>query len=906
MSGFNNFSTRKEDFSMKLKVQNVRHSKSETAKLEDDTNRLEQRLMELKIAMTREKEEREKQGGMFWSAGKPGPLANHPKNVLNKEKKSNKAVKIKILKDEKNVKPLKKTAPAQPGTFAHIAQMDPSPPKNKIKGPKCGQCERKGAAVVCQECSEEYCSACFASFHLKGALRKHRSIPLHANGPRVKTPRSSAENGNHRSGDDGNSDLTAVKCSDVQLHIEYNSQRVYPPSTQQQQKQSNHQQTSNNKQQTSIETQQNGFTGGSLWDGPGYNEQESAADFQRAIAEWRGAGRKQDQRTVPPHRRVASPVKSPVVSIDEGCNTEQTSSSPRRRRDDEIVFHNPNISYADRLLLKQNRRTELASLPPECAGIDWSESKSSYASRENTDLVLLTQNDERVDFRSLHETAVCCQDQQQQRSQSTDSQLSVIELQNTLGSSILNQSSSRYKIEDLYGSNTDLNQTSENGQISRLTPDVSSRAKNVPVATIKSESKSQTPPGASDVHRPAPKTIASTNDNASLPPRSQSRKGQQTTRTPRATPRSHAKSISTGTSRPQSRANSRPQSRANSRPQSRNSRPSSRIKIEGVLTKKPSAGLSAIAKMTAPSAAASNYRSGIGEFLMAGVEIREPVERTLTPSGERRNHSAAKKQPVSFKLYQMSPKAWRPDSSLGDCVSVDDVQGHSYSVALEEDVESTSETRTYLRELETLTPRLPKEWQPEQTTTVKQPRKPASPKPNASRSSFVGRRTPTKSVRDVNSPRLSKSFIRSASSLSYSAAGERNDVYKSSTSGRESTMIMVDGKDMTEYDDDVCPSTARRYQQTQDDRTLGELEWELASQTGHITDDGKISRLSLWLEDADDDSLDEEDKELGITNDYSPGRGLDSPDQNEEFMVDLLNEELDEQINDEAEVEALR
>ena len=30
----------------------------------------------------------------------------------------------------------------------------------------------------CVQCSELYCPACFASFHLRGALKKHRSIPI--------------------------------------------------------------------------------------------------------------------------------------------------------------------------------------------------------------------------------------------------------------------------------------------------------------------------------------------------------------------------------------------------------------------------------------------------------------------------------------------------------------------------------------------------------------------------------------------------------------------------------------------------------------------------------------------------------------------------------------------------------
>ncbi|KAF8571419.1 hypothetical protein P879_01449 [Paragonimus westermani] len=42
----------------------------------------------------------------------------------------------------------------------------------------CGQCDDKKAAVSCQECNEDYCARCFAQFHMKGALRRHHSLPL--------------------------------------------------------------------------------------------------------------------------------------------------------------------------------------------------------------------------------------------------------------------------------------------------------------------------------------------------------------------------------------------------------------------------------------------------------------------------------------------------------------------------------------------------------------------------------------------------------------------------------------------------------------------------------------------------------------------------------------------------------
>ena len=58
----------------------------------------------------------------------------------------------------------------------------------------------------------------------------------------------------------------------------------------------------------------------------------------------------------------------------------------------------------------------------------------------------------------------------------------------------------------------------------------------------------------------------------------------------------------------------------------------------------------------------------------------------------------------------------------------------------------------------------------------------------------------------------------------------------------------------------------------EDYKTLEKLEWEFASQNGHITDDGRISRI------IDDWSSDENDADLSIVNDPGFGSGLSTPD----------------------------
>lgn len=66
----------------------------------------------------------------------------------------------------------------------------------------------------------------------------------------------------------------------------------------------------------------------------------------------------------------------------------------------------------------------------------------------------------------------------------------------------------------------------------------------------------------------------------------------------------------------------------------------------------------------------------------------------------------------------------------------------------------------------------------------------------------------------------------------------------------------------------------------QDDyNTLEKLEWELASQNGNLTSDGRISRI------IDDWSSDDNDVDLGIVNDPGFGSGLSTPDPDPMTLV---------------------
>lgn len=66
--------------------------------------------------------------------------------------------------------------PSQPGTMAYIAKQEVSlTPRQKVKGPKCGQCEEKKAAVVRASILHSICK-CSNSIVCVAQLNKHLKL----------------------------------------------------------------------------------------------------------------------------------------------------------------------------------------------------------------------------------------------------------------------------------------------------------------------------------------------------------------------------------------------------------------------------------------------------------------------------------------------------------------------------------------------------------------------------------------------------------------------------------------------------------------------------------------------------------------------------------------------------------
>ncbi|XP_069829935.1 zinc finger B-box domain-containing protein 1 isoform X4 [Dendropsophus ebraccatus] len=153
--------------SVRLKAKNVRELRMETLQLERHNQEMEQKLNQLRESMSREKEERERSNPYHWISGQSGNPRHDKENI---GKVSAGKIRLKVLQN-----PI--SEPEKQKTMSRITSM-PAPEKPKIKGKTCGQCENKNALLMCLECGEDYCTACFARFHQKGALKLHRTMPV--------------------------------------------------------------------------------------------------------------------------------------------------------------------------------------------------------------------------------------------------------------------------------------------------------------------------------------------------------------------------------------------------------------------------------------------------------------------------------------------------------------------------------------------------------------------------------------------------------------------------------------------------------------------------------------------------------------------------------------------------------
>ncbi|CAF0707516.1 unnamed protein product [Brachionus calyciflorus] len=278
-------------------------------KLEIENKLMEDRLNQLKTELNFEKNKRNAMGGTIWSKAQPGPVTNYAKNVVNRNdsgdsllnKLTNRQIKLQVLKDDYLQKQTEK-----------INSIS-----SKEKKQKCGQCEKNLAFTRCLECGEDYCANCFTSFHMKGALQKHRAISL-ASGSNNSFSRQ-LSNSRPQSSDTRNEDNESI--------YDITSNRSNPTSA---------------KKKVEF----------SLFDGE-YDERQAHESFQQALNEWRNGSKNSDKII-----RENSQIKKPSSSRDAGVGTTQQIIS-NQIQDLEKQISSHSLSYAERMLLQKYRRNDL-------------------------------------------------------------------------------------------------------------------------------------------------------------------------------------------------------------------------------------------------------------------------------------------------------------------------------------------------------------------------------------------------------------------------------------------------------------------------------------------------------------------------------------------------------------------
>lgn len=966
---------------------------------------MEERLAELRLAMNKEKEERERQGGGYWSRGQTGNLNSYATDVLNKpssssSSKSSGKKKVKILKDTPLDIPER---PSQPGTMAYIAKQEVSlTPRQKVKGPKCGQCEEKKAAVSCVQCSELYCPGCFTAFHLKGALKKHRSLPVSATGPRqCMSPRPAPPVTN------GNGDFDTHSSENFDS---YPSEGAIHPTNS-----AINRVRFDDHGRNSPEGASGSFDGPSLFTG-NYNEAESAASFQQALAAWRtgkseGGEPASETPRQPQVLKVETPRQTAPVGIDSGTETKKPPPV-------EIKFSS-NLSYAERLLIKKHRRTDVdksdtprLSLPPtprlnfqsmpedshsevEMPFTPRSQQTpriEAYPQGDNEEQDEEMEDEERVNFNALYELSKMAANTNGGKPRHDEDNISIIELDSVTTNPTIEETTQFMVQEssDLEAwtakesardtarkSARDRFIESDRGDMREKTRDsireMSREKTRESITNRESERESQrnSKPPKSSTRRTAPNMEDNINtspeNRSSKPPtRMEDRLGSGKVKD-RSQDQTEAR-VKSGKVRPVSGKSRPPSSRAKSRQESQRpgsgtrsrtgsragSRAGSWMEGEGVLTKAPSEALRMVAQM---SAEVQVQRSvPLEELFMIGVT---PVQqdRVMTPS--RAKSAKGDKLKVSNQLYQMAPRSWRPDSSLADNVPEELVQiepiEDPLAVPMETDaIDMVMDANVFpgstdRSDMETPTPRAPSRSDsllrdstlPEFTrNTSHLSTNQRSPEPPKGEKSFrqPSRHSKSRSSHHTLTPRLetprrdrsddvepsdvqsSATFDGRPSSrglvphgvraVSRSGTGTtpRSQRASSRVGGATprgedserplSRAIVVDGEDLSSYDT-VGDQESRNID---DQESLSKLEWELASESGRLTADGQISRMSI-LPDTDDEGSTGSSRSFSRMSQQDQGYDINSRLREDELMGD--DDDEDRESEEENEVKAL-
>ncbi|XP_018413281.1 PREDICTED: zinc finger B-box domain-containing protein 1, partial [Nanorana parkeri] len=314
--------------SVRLKTKNIRELRTETIQLEMQNQEMEQKLIQLRQSMSREKEERERSNGYRWKSGQIGnQTQNYKKETIDKA--SSGKVKLKVLKNP--ISEPEKLKTSRPEDM-------PTTEKPRLKGKACGQCEKKSALLMCLECGEDYCAVCFAKIHQKGALKLHRSTPIQGKSQdgklhalhafrkelNVDESRGRLEKDKHITGQTISAGFTSFEWKGEVGEEGFSSEArnvSFPDNS------------------------------GSLLHGS-FNEEESAKYFNEALLEWRNQTLSKPQ-----------PLSTTETGTDSSDNSAVQTVPTVLGNPFQVEFKDNSLSYMETLMLKKHRRTPVNWFP---------------------------------------------------------------------------------------------------------------------------------------------------------------------------------------------------------------------------------------------------------------------------------------------------------------------------------------------------------------------------------------------------------------------------------------------------------------------------------------------------------------------------------------------------------------
>ncbi|XP_059421323.1 uncharacterized protein zbbx isoform X2 [Carassius carassius] len=316
--------------SMKLNVRNLRELRMETVQLDQHAKEMESRLEELRQRMNQEKEEREKKGASHWRSAQAGVQTVKTNKENAPHRFSPGKMKIRVLKDEP-------VAVQKQVIAERVAKVHGTNRKLNLRGKVCGQCEVQLAGLMCAECGEDYCVGCFVRFHQKGALKRHRMVPVQAE---LQTPVSTRDvlgRLQQQVSSEENQQGASPKTADESEATEKRStpRSLWPTSDYN----IHHTQVLFMNDGVDLEDEEAGEEEDSSLQRGGFDEEESARSFQEALKEWR-EGR---QRPVSVMETQTEKGSQPLIYVE---------------------FKEDTLCYMEKLLLKKHRRGQIEEFQP--------------------------------------------------------------------------------------------------------------------------------------------------------------------------------------------------------------------------------------------------------------------------------------------------------------------------------------------------------------------------------------------------------------------------------------------------------------------------------------------------------------------------------------------------------------